>query len=110
MNFDTLLQNKLTAYAKQHEISSLNVLVNHLEQRIKTLEESTVSFEREIYYLKDFEDVFGLSADYICRKYVRTGIIDGEIPEGCRSWQFNKQEFKRVVELVKTKGVYALGA
>ena len=110
MNFDTVLERTLTGYAKQHEIIGLRTMLGRIEERVKALEDVALTFDKEVYTLKDLEPVMCLKPDTIRKKYITTGLIKAWIPEGTKAYRLTQQEFRRVVEIVKQRGNWALGA
>jgi hypothetical protein len=110
MNFDTVLERTLARYAKQDEVIALRTAIDRIQARVKSLEDGTLTFDKEVYTAKDLEPIMGLKAATITKKYLRTGTIEAWIPSGTKSYQIKKREFQRVVEIIKSQGTWALGA
>ena len=110
MNFDTVLERTLAGYAKLHEIIGLRTKLARIEERVKSLEDDALTFDKEVYTAKDLEPIMGLKAATITKKYLRTGTIAAWIPSGTKSYRIKKKEFQRVVEIIRSQVNWALGA
>ena len=100
----------MSSFANASQITALQQKIDGLERKIKELEKSHTPFEKEFYSLLDLEKVLCLKPDSIRKKFILTGMIKAEKPKGSKAYVIRKEEFFRVVEVVKTKGNWALSA
>ncbi len=105
-HFSRLLQD----FVRRPEIDRLIEDIAELRLEVEELKKNQISFEKEFYTVKDLSEVLPFGADCIRKKYIKTGVIKAHIPDGSKGYVVSAAEFKRVVELVETKGFWALSA
>lgn len=109
-SLDSYFSGLLRDFVRRPEIAGLIQDVAKLRMEIEVLKQNQISFEKEFYTVKDLSEVLPFGADCIRKKFIKTGVIKAHIPEGSKGYVVSATEFKRVVELVETKGAWALSA
>ena len=94
--------------ALQKELKPLRIQVAKQAECIEELEANLVTFEKEVYSVSDLAELLNCSSDNVRKAYIKTGRIEAFKPKGSKGYCISKSEFKRVTQVVQTKGTYAL--
>lgn len=89
-------------------LRDLRLLVHQQSVQIEELEANLVTFEKELYDVKDLAELLNCSTDNVRKKYIKTGKIEAFMPDGSKGYYIAREEFERVTSVVKTKGAWAL--
>jgi hypothetical protein len=89
-------------------LRDLRLLVHQQSVQIEGLKANLVTFEKELYDVKDMAKLLNCSTDNVRKKYIKTGKIEAFMPDGSKGYYIAREEFERVTSVVKTKGAWAL--
>ena len=105
-HFSRLLQD----FVRRPEIARLIEDIAKLRVEVEELKQNQISFEKEFYTVKELAEILNVSPSCVRKKYIHTGVIEAHTPDGSKGYVVSAAEFKRVVELVETKGTWVLTA
>lgn len=100
---DRALDDRLVSYVKQDQLGDLGGRLDQVEAIAKRLEGEIVSYRREVYTIKDLAKEMSLEVSTVRKNYICTGKI--KATKTASGWEISREEYMRVVEVVRTRGL-----
>jgi excisionase family DNA binding protein len=103
-----VIVSEMIERALEKELKGWRLSTADLQKRVEELEANLVTFEREVYDVKDLAELLNCSTDHVRKEFIKTEKIKACKPKGSKSYCIDKEEFKRVTEIVHKYGKHSL--
>lgn len=100
---DRAIDQRLAGYARQDDVTDCTGRIAWLEEAFRCLQGEQIAFRQEFYTTEEVGLVMGVKAGTVRKNYIKTGRIKASMCNGI--WVIPREEYMRVAEIVKTRGV-----
>jgi len=107
MSLDQVFADLLKDKVGDWDFEQLKNRVAAIEERLASLEDGP-SYDKEFYNAQDYAQLMHVEPATITQNYFRTNKINATKENGCKCWVTTADEYRRVENIVRTRGTWAL--